>query len=169
MSSAETKAGAVEPIRATVIVAVPPARAWEVFTGEMQAWWPSSTHSVAAGEGSSPDAIVVEPYVGGEIYELIGPVRRSWARIHTWEPPRRLGYSWHVNPKNPATDVAVTFVAVDEGTRVEVVHGGWEAYGALRDEQRTSYRDGWPTVLADFAQAFSNGSEVSKNGIRPVR
>lgn len=156
MSRAEpTTSEKVEPIRATVTVAVAPERAWEVFTGEMAAWWPSSTHSVAADEGRRPDSIVVEPRAGGEIYELIGPVRRSWARIHTWEPPRRLGYTWHVNPENPDTEVVVTFDPVPEGTRVEVVHSGWEAYGANRDEKRSSYDEGWPRVLDAFLQAFS--------------
>ena len=156
MSSTDASiAGAVEPIRVAVTVAVTPERAWEVFTGELESWWPAATHSVGAGEGRRPDSIVVEPYEGGEIYELIGPVRRHWARIHTWQPPRLLGYTWHVNPERPATDVAVTFEAVADGTRVEVVHSGWEAYAAGRAEMRASYRDGWPVVLERFEQAFS--------------
>ena len=69
---------------------------------------------------------------------------------------RRTGsrYTWHVNPENPPTDVAVTFEPVDGGTRVEVVHSGWEAYAAGRAEMRASYRDGWPVVLERFEQVF---------------
>ena len=96
-------------------VAVSPERAWEVFTAQMADWWPLHTHSIAAFEGSVPERLVLEPGVGGEIYEETGGVRRHWARIDGWEPPHRLSYTWHVNPENPPTNVTVTFEPVDGG------------------------------------------------------
>src|SRR5258708_27945720 len=95
----------------------------------MADWWPVRTHSIAAGEDKAPESLVIEPGVGGEIYEVFGGTRRHWARIHTWELPNRLGYTWHVNPDRPATDVVITFEAIDGGTRVEVVHSALDAYG----------------------------------------
>ena len=62
-------------------MAVSPERAWEVFTAQMADWWPLHTHSIAAFDGSAPDELVVEPGVGGEIYEQTGGVRRHWARF----------------------------------------------------------------------------------------
>src|SRR5262249_31079275 len=120
----------IEPVRAAVTVAVHPERAWEVFTAGIADWWPVASHSVAAYADAVPEELVLEPYEGGEIYELFGGIKRHWARIHTWRPPRTLGYTWRVNPDNPPTEVVVTFTPVDEGTLVEVVHSGWEAYGA---------------------------------------
>lgn len=145
-----------EPVRASVTVAVDPERAWEVFTAGIATWWPVASHSVAAGEDDLPERLVLEPHEGGEIYELFGGVRRHWARIHTWQPPRTLGYTWRVNPDDPASDVVVTFTPVEGGTRVDVAHSGWEAYGANRDELRASYggEHGWPRVLAAFAGAL---------------
>jgi uncharacterized protein YndB with AHSA1/START domain len=147
---------AAEPIRVAVTVAVAPDRAWEVFTSELDRWWPGRTHSIAAGEGAAPDRIVLEPGEGGEIYEIHGGSRRHWARIHTWEPPHRLGYTWRVNPEKPATEVAVTFTPVDAGTEVAVVHSGWEAYGDQAAEWRSSYAapDGWIAVTAAYLAAF---------------
>ena len=143
----------IEPVRAAVTVAVQPERAWEVFTTGIADWWPVASHSVAAGEDEVPERLVLEPGEGGEIYELFGGVKRHWARIHTWQPPHTLGYTWRVNPENPPSDVVVSFTQVEGGTHVEVVHSGWEAYGAKRDELRASYggEGGWPRVLASFA------------------
>ena len=143
----------IEPVRAAVTVAVQPERAWEVFTTGIADWWPVASHSVAAGEDEVPERLVLEPGAGGEIYELFGGVKRHWARIHTWQPPHTLGYTWRVNPENPPSDVVVSFTHVEGGTLVEVVHSGWEAYGAKRDELRASYggEGGWPRVLASFA------------------
>jgi len=144
-----------EPIRAAVTVAVDPERAWEIFTADFATWWPVATHSVAAGEDVVPERIVLEPREGGEIYELFGGMKRHWGRIHTWRPPSTLAYTWAVNPENPPTEVVVTFTPDGDGTRVEVVHSGWEAYGANRDRLRTSYggEGGWASVLAAFAAA----------------
>ena len=143
----------IEPVRAAVTVAVQPERAWEVFTTGIADWWPVASHSVAAGEDEVPEGLVLEPGEGGEIYELFGGVKRHWARIHTWQPPHTLGYTWRVNPENPPSDIVVSFTQVEGGTHVEVVHSGWEAYGANRDELRASYggEGGWPRVLASFA------------------
>jgi uncharacterized protein YndB with AHSA1/START domain len=149
MTSVET----IEPIRVSVTVKAPIERAWEVFTTGMPDWWPVRTHSLAADEGAVPERLVIEPRAGGEIYEQTGVVRRHWARIHTWEPPRLLGYTWAVMPGNPPTEVRVSFTAIDDGTRVEVTHGGWEAYAEREATMRASYggEGGWPAVLGAFA------------------
>ena len=156
MSSIEGTTTSIEPIRVAVEVSVPPERAWEVFTSGIDSWWPGHTHSVAALDGGRPDSIVLEPFEGGEIYELAGSVKRHWARIHTWQPPHALGYRWHVNPENPPTEVLVTFEETPAGTRVEVVHSGWEAYATKGPETRASYggENGWPVVMGAFEEAF---------------
>ncbi|HWE83095.1 MAG TPA: SRPBCC domain-containing protein [Gaiellaceae bacterium] len=142
----------IDPVRTEVVVRVDPERAWEVFTRDPGRWWPVESHSVAAGDDHVPERLVLEPREDGEFYELYGGIKRHWARIHTWEPPRRLGYTWRVNPDNPPTEVEITFTPVDGGTRVEVVHSGWEAYADGGAAARASYGDegGWRLVLAAF-------------------
>ncbi|HEY4348477.1 MAG TPA: SRPBCC domain-containing protein [Gaiellaceae bacterium] len=144
----------IEPVRAFITVAVELERAWEVFTTGLPNWWPVETHSVAAADDRVPEQLVIEAYAGGEIYEVYGGVRRHWARIHIWEPPRTLAYTWRVNPDRPASEVAVTFTPVEGGTRVEVVHTGWESYGEDAAALRASYggEGGWTLVLAGFAR-----------------
>jgi uncharacterized protein YndB with AHSA1/START domain len=141
--------GTVDPVRVETVVAVPPERAWEVFTAELGSWWPAETHSVAAYENRRPERVVVEPGVGGDIYEQSGDERHSWATILVWDPPSLLRLEWHVNPENPATEVTVTFTAEEGGTRVRLVHEGWDAYPD-GDGTRDGYGgdEGWGTVFA---------------------
>ena len=40
MTSASARVREIEPVRASVEVAVPPARAFEIFTKRMTHWWP---------------------------------------------------------------------------------------------------------------------------------
>ncbi len=140
---------ATEPIRLDTLVDVSPQRAWEVFTAEITAWWPLETHSVLVGEGRRAEQVVLEARVGGELYEQAGDERAHWGTILVWEPPHRLTVEWRVNPSSPPTQWTASFIPEGAGTRVEIVHTGWEAFGELAMEQRSDYggRGGWPTVL----------------------
>jgi hypothetical protein len=40
-----------------------------------------------------------------------------------------------------------------DGTRVELVHSGWEAYGDDAAASRASYDTGWDIVLGKLADA----------------
>jgi uncharacterized protein YndB with AHSA1/START domain len=124
----------------------------------MGSWWPLATHSVFAEEGSAADGIVVEGRVGGEIYERLGELRRHWATILVWDPPARITWEWGVNPDNPTTEVTAVFTPHGEGTLVDVVHSGWEAYAERAEEMRAGYGsdEGWGTVLGAY-ERFLNG------------
>jgi uncharacterized protein YndB with AHSA1/START domain len=135
----------------SVDVGVPIERAWTVFTEQMGSWWPLATHSIGQEHGATPDGVVVEGRVGGEIYETIADDRRTWGTIVEWEPPRRLVVEWTVGSGVP-TQWTATFSATATGTHLELVHVGFEAHGARADELRTSYgsEDGWAYVLSRF-------------------
>ena len=55
-------------------------------------------------------------------------------------------------PESPATDLCVTFTADGGGTRVELFHTGWEAYGDGGAEPSGSYSVGWDTVLGHYTR-----------------
>jgi len=142
-------------IRREVTVAAPPERAFEVFTSRMQWWWPLETHSIrAGGEGAPPDELHLEPWAGGRFYEKTGAEEASWGSVLECEPPHRIVFEWHVNPENPPTEIEVTFTAGESGTRVELVHSGWERF-APGSETRDNYASegGWTGVLARYAEA----------------
>jgi uncharacterized protein YndB with AHSA1/START domain len=136
----------LEPVRHAVTVAVPPERAFEVFTREVATWWPLETHSIS----EPPDTVVFEEREGGEVYEVKGDERHHWAWVRDWDPPRRFALEWKVNPNAAATDVEVTFEAHEGGTRITLVHGGFERLGDGATAGRDGYREGWAFVLGRY-------------------
>jgi uncharacterized protein YndB with AHSA1/START domain len=61
--------------------------------------------------------------------------------------------AWRPNDEeHEPTEVDVTFTPEGDGTRVELVHSGWERLGDERGRQgRESYDTGWERVMADYA------------------
>lgn len=114
------------PVRKTVRVETSQARAFEVFTARMGAWWPKS-HSINRGHPQKD--VIVEPGSGGRWYERgEDGTQCNWGRVLAWEPPARVVLSWHINSKfeldtNVLSEVEVRFVAEGpKATRVELEH-----------------------------------------------
>lgn len=56
-------------------------------------WWPRG-HTAS---GDADAGVVLEPRAGGRIYERTSDGREvDWGEITLWDPPRRLGYRWHI-------------------------------------------------------------------------
>jgi uncharacterized protein YndB with AHSA1/START domain len=141
------------PVRKTLLVAAPPARAFEVFTQGIGRWWPKSHHTSRA----ALDRPVIEPRVGGRWYELDVEGKESEiGRVLAWEPPHRLLLSWQLGADfqyDPSllTEVEVNFIAEGtEATRVEFEHRRLEAYGerASSMRERIDAPTGWTAILA---------------------
>ena len=140
----------VEPLRLTIDVDCAPEHAFAVWTERFSLWWPAD-HTVTG----DPDLVALEPRLGGRIYER-GPdgSEHDWGEVTTWEPPRRLGYLWHLmRDRADATEVEIAFRAHETGTRVEIEHRGWERLGADADVWRTRNHAGWSTLLPHYVSA----------------
>lgn len=134
-------------LRITREVSVPPDRAWRALTEELSAWWPLADFSASG----SIDASVV--FRGGVLVETAPDgTAHVWGEVFDWEPPQRVRMTWHPGrPTGPdATEVELLVVGVDGGSRVEIVHRGWERLGDPA-AGRGSYEQGWPLVLAALA------------------
>jgi uncharacterized protein YndB with AHSA1/START domain len=143
-------------IRKSVTVKVPIEQAFDVFTRRIHTWWPLATHSIRAGrDEQAPEELHLELREGGRLYEKTGEEEGSWGTVLAYDPPWRIVLEWHVNPKNPPTEIEVTFTPDGEGTRVDLVHSGWERFASDGGETRASYagENGWTAVLALFAEA----------------
>jgi uncharacterized protein YndB with AHSA1/START domain len=134
-------------VRKSIEVAAPVEHAWAVFTGRMGEWWPFDS-----GHSLDPENAIdskIEPGAGGRCYEIRGDGSTAeWGTVEAWEPPSLLVLTWTVSPERP-TRLEVRFTGVGEGTRVELVHSGWEDYvdGA---ESFASYDTGWDHVLGCY-------------------
>lgn len=137
------------PVVKIVDVACSTRRAFELFTGAIGEWWPLATHSVYGDDARS---VRMGEGVGTEIIETSASGERTpWGTITTWEPGRELGFTWYPGRGlDEATEVTVRFAASERGTRVELVHRGFER---RQDPEgaRASYETGWVPVLARFA------------------
>lgn len=142
----------IDPLRLTYEVACGPAHAFDVWTNRFSIWWPKG-HSVS---GHPDTEVVFEPRLGGRIFERSPDgTEIEWGEVTAWDPPRRLGYLWHIRrDRTDATDVAVTFAEGPNGsTRLEIVHSGWERLGAGAEEWRDANRGGWDGLVPHFRGA----------------
>jgi hypothetical protein len=144
-----------DPLRIAFDVGCPRAHAFHVWTTRLSRWWPAD-HTVS---GESDVDIVVEPKVGGRIFERTAAgVVHEWGQVTVWEPPRRFGYRWHLRQdRADATQVDIVFHDQGATTRVEIEHGGWDRLGAKGPDLRQRNLGGWNGLLPHFVAACAVG------------
>ncbi len=153
----------IAPIFQSVEVKAPPARAFDLFTAQMGAWWPRG-RTVGQREHA---AIVVEPRAGGRWFERDDDgVETAWGQVLAWEPPGRLLLGWQLDHQfrydaSLLTEVELRFVALPAGgTRVTLEHRNLERFGAHAAEVAAKIGGGWPAMIghfANFADAQAGG------------
>ena len=117
-----------DKVRVTVSVAAPRELAFEVFTTEIDLWWRRGLQY--RHFGGERALIAIEPHEGGRVFESScadGPVHEI-GRVLDWQPPRRLRFEWRLSNFAPGerTEVEVLFELEGVGTRVTVIHSGWD-------------------------------------------
>ena len=83
----------IEAIRKTVLVDFTPDEAFDLFTTRIADWWPVRTHSYG---GDDVTNLVLEPKVGGRLYEVTDKGEQDWGSVLAWEPPTRLLLDWQI-------------------------------------------------------------------------
>ena len=145
----------IAPIVQSVEVKAPPARAFELFAGHMEDWWPKG-RTVAKNPHV---AIVLEPRAGGAWFERDADgTEVHWGKVLAWEPPQRLLLAWQLNSQwtyDPdfVTEVEMTFAPLDGGgTKVTLEHRKLERFGADAEAHAASLNGGWPRFMTAFAE-----------------
>jgi uncharacterized protein YndB with AHSA1/START domain len=143
----------IAPIRKTVVVAKPPQRVFDLFTGRMGTWWPKGMTI-----GPSPAVeILIEPRVGGRWFERSeDKVETNWGRVMEWDPPRRVLLAWQIDATwtyDPdfETELELTFDPEGTGTRVTMEHRNLERFGDSAEKMAQSLGGGWPGIIEGFA------------------
>jgi uncharacterized protein YndB with AHSA1/START domain len=145
-------------IRKSIVVSVPIAHAFKVFTEQFNSWWPQ-THHIGKIE---PFTAILECREGGRWFERGADGSEcDWGRVLVYSPPNRVAVSWHLDADykydpDPARASRVDVSFHDEGngkTRVELVHsqldrhaGDWKK---LRDG--VGSQGGWGGIVEMFA------------------
>lgn len=116
-------------ITVTTTVALDPATAFAVFTGELGTWWKRGPRYRFDSERDG--TMRLEPGIGGrllEVYDEAGDDCFVVGNVLVWEPAARMVLEWRAQSFAPSerTEVEVRFAAVDGGTRVTIEHRGWD-------------------------------------------
>jgi uncharacterized protein YndB with AHSA1/START domain len=138
-------------IRKSVAVQVPVETAFRIFTEEIHTWWPLRTHAVDTAQA---ETAVMEGREGGRLFERTASGEEHvWGTVLTWEPPQRVGYSWHPGRgEETAQEVEVTFTPEGDGTRVDLRHWGWEKLGDRFEEIVADHNEGWDHVIGQYVE-----------------
>jgi uncharacterized protein YndB with AHSA1/START domain len=143
---------AVAPVTKSFVVRLPVEAAFHLFTLNIGRWWPLSTHSVFGDEART---CVVDEQVGGRLYEIHQDGRESeWGRVLAWEPPHRLMCTWYPG-RGPETaqELEISFEEAPGGTKVTLIHTGWERLSDAGPATRANYDTGWDFVLGHYSEA----------------
>jgi len=113
----------------TVVVSVPPAVAFDVFTSEIDLWWRRGPQYRLGDR--NPGTLCLETHLGGRLFESFrtesGAHVIEVGRVTVWDPPARLVFDWraHNFAAEEKTEVDIRFDACGAGTQVTVQHRGW--------------------------------------------
>jgi len=148
----------IAPIRRTIEVAVPPERAFALFTGRMHDWWPIG-HSISDDPRID---IQMEGHANGW-WGQIGErgTRTQWGKVLAWEPPERLLLAWQIDAQwqydpDLVTELELTFTPVATNTLVTLEHRNLERFGESAEKMAEQLRNGWPGVVQHYAD-FADG------------
>jgi hypothetical protein len=144
---------AVPPVHREVPVDADPSTAFEVFTSQINNWWPLSEKSVYGAEASVA-------FESGQIVERSAEGERAvWGTVAVWDPPAAVAFTWHPGKTaDKASRVEVTFTPAETGTLVALEHTGWEVFDDPATA-RAEYDTGWTAVLGRYgAHARPHGA-----------
>ena len=142
------------PVRRSITVPAPPERAFAVFTGGMNAWWPAEFTPFPR------EAIVIEPKPGGRWYETGAAGREGQSgKVLAWEAPRRVLFAWQIDGQwkydpNLVTELEVRFTGDGNGgTRVDLEHRDLDRIGELTEAAHAMIDsdEGWTGLLRRYA------------------
>ncbi|MCA0046227.1 SRPBCC family protein [Mesorhizobium sp. B283B1A] len=155
---------ALPPVRHSVVVEAPIARAFKVFTEDFGRFKPREHNLLAVPLAET----VFEPRVGGHVYDRgVDGSECHWARVLAYEPPNRVLLSWDINPQwqietdpERASEWEVRFTAeTDNRTRIDLEHRKFERHGEGWKNVRNGVGSdqGWPLYLQRFRDLLTDG------------
>lgn len=153
----------VAPIVKTLSIKRPAADAFRLFTEEIAAWWPMTTHTRARdAAGEVTVHVAFEPRVGGRLYERLNTgEERDWGEVLAFEPGRRVAFTFQMGrPRERSGEVEVCFEPLDEKScRVTLTHAHWERLGEEAAAFRERFDGGWETTFVKGFGAFAGASK----------
>ncbi len=144
-----------DPVIHSLSVAARRDRAFEVWVGLIDLWWPKAGHTRS---GDPATTVCLERGTGGRFYERTADGREiTWGLIEAWEPPGRIAFTWWMGAEpETATQVEVTFTEGAAGSTDVVVR---HSAGHMPEA-------GWAAMRGDFERGFTAVIRAYEGAIR---
>jgi hypothetical protein len=136
-------------IELSVLLALAPVQAFELFTTQISAWWPPDRRHL-----NDPNSQLFLR-ASGRFFERAGNgTELDLGRVRLWDPPRRIVLDFYVgtDAAHP-TEVDIRFEAEGDGTRVSVNHRPREDSVELWDKRAAIFARSWEAVLSALRAA----------------
>ncbi len=142
----------LEPLINTIDVPCNQQRAFEIFVGEMHAWWPLHKRSMSLYhcDGEPPKRLDTDAKLGGRIVEIDAKdTPHHWGTYTRFDEFDALSLDFHMGlPADQASLVEVVFEPLgDHRTRVTLTQSNWEAFGDMAEMMRNGYGSGWVLIF----------------------
>ena len=136
-------------------IAAPRQRVWKALVGEIGAWWPRDFYA-----GKDPKAFILEPRVGGRMYEDWGEgAGLLWFTVVGIEPPAVLELAGHLFPAYGGPATSLVRLALSDSKGGTVLHLSDAIHGALREDTDHKLDTGWRQI---FENAFKKHVEADQ-------
>ena len=134
-------------ITKTVVLRCDPERAFLLFTESAGEWWPLDRRH------TDDAASTIRMEASGRFFERASDgTEVELGVVRVFEPARRLEIDWYPGTgREQATRVEVRFDAVEEGTRVTVIHDAGAASLEAFSRNAPTYASSWDMVVAALA------------------
>ena len=158
------------PVRRSLVVNASVEDAFDVFTEEIDTWWPR-THHIGRADMKR---IAIEGRVNGRCYtEHVDGSEADWGRVLVWDPPGHLLIAWQVTHEwkheadlSRCSEIEIHFRRIGgETTRVELEHRFFDRARIGGDAMRAAVDapNGWNKVLGQYSDRISasHGGELA--------
>ena len=142
----------IEDIWHSIDIAAAPARVWQVLTSEglVEQWLGCMGYKAEIGTIFYMQQDAAKRASG----DTSGATH---CELLSLDPPRSMTFSWYY-PDMPKTEVLISLEAAGDGTRVALVHTGWDQYDG---EQIRAIRDalagGWGSFVLPQLKRVAEG------------
>lgn len=137
-----------------VEIAASAKRVWKALVEETGTWWPRSFYA-----GKAPKAFVLEPRVGGRMYEDWGDgAGLLWFTVVSLDPPRVLELAGHLFPAYGGPATSLVRIEISERRGKSLLRLTDAIHGHLASDTDAKLDSGWKELFASAFKRYVEGA-----------
>jgi DNA-binding transcriptional ArsR family regulator/uncharacterized protein YndB with AHSA1/START domain len=135
-------------IEQEVTIAAPVSRVYRAIIQDLQSWWGAPYHLT-----HNPQALIIEPQVGGRLYEQGEKGAALWGIVQSIEEDDHIVFEGRMGMLGAIFGVLTIVVepAEADGTLVKLTH---RAIGDVSEDSQSGYAMGWDDLIGTRLKAF---------------